>query len=119
MVHPIRTESQYAKALGRANKLMQKKLRAGSDASDELEVLSMLIESYESKHYPIAPPNPIDAIKFRLDQLGLELSELRPILGYRSRVSEVMNGKRKLTLEMIRNLHTALNIPLESLVGRY
>ena len=119
MLRPIRSKKQYDAALERAYLLMQKKLRAGSKESDELEVLSMLIERYEAAHYPIAPPNPIEAIKFRLDQLGLTTSDLEPILGYRSRVSEVLRGKRKLTLDMVRNLHMKLNIPLESLVTRY
>jgi HTH-type transcriptional regulator/antitoxin HigA len=98
---------------------MQKNLKSGSPDADELEVLSMLIEKYEEEHYPIMPPHPVDAIKFRLDQLGLKSSDLQPILGYRSRVSEIMNGKRKLTLQMVRSLHQHLNIPLESLVIRY
>src|SRR4051812_16287866 len=118
MLHPIRTKKQYETALAKAYKLMQKKLRAGSKESDELEVLSMLIEKYEEKHYAIAPPQPIEAIKFRLDQMGLQYSDLQPILGYRSRISEILNGKRKLTLEMVRNLHDQLNIPLESLIAR-
>jgi HTH-type transcriptional regulator/antitoxin HigA len=98
---------------------MQKKLRPGSKEADELEVLSMLIERYEEKYYPVAPPHPVEAIKFRLDQLGLALSDLEPILGYRSRISEILGGKRKLTLEMVRNLHAKLHIPLESLVAKY
>ena len=119
MLRPIRNGKQYEKALARAYNLMQKDLKSGSSEADELEVLSMLIEKYEEMHYPIAPSHPVEAIKFRLDQMGLKPSDLEPILGYRSRVSEILGGKRKLTIEMIRNLHTRLHIPLESLVVKY
>ena len=119
MLKPIRTEKQYESGLERAYKLMQKNLRAGSAESDELEILSMLIERYEAERYPMTPPHPVEAIKFRLDQLGLAPSELSKVLGYRSRASEIMRGKRKLTLEMVRTLHEKLHIPLESLVARY
>ncbi len=98
---------------------MQEQLHPGSRESDELEVLTMLIERYEAEHYPIAPPHPVEAIKFRMDQLGMKPSELGRVLGYRSRASEIMRGKRKLTLGMIRALHEKLHIPLESLVARY
>ena len=87
--------------------------------ADELDVLAMLIERYEAEHYPIAPPHPIEAIKFGMDQLGLKPSDLGRVLGYRSRASEIMRGKRKLTLGMIRTLYEKLNIPVESLVARY
>ncbi|HZK76574.1 MAG TPA: transcriptional regulator [Candidatus Kapabacteria bacterium] len=119
MLKPIRTERQHESALAKAYGLMQKPLRAGSKESDELEVLSMLIERYEEVHYPIAPPHPIEAIRFRMEQLGMKPSELKMVLGYRSRSSEILRGKRKLTLEMIRRLHEKLQIPLESLVSRY
>lgn len=119
MLRPIKNKKQHAEALERAYELMQKKLKPGSAESDELEVLSMLIAGYEERQYPIPPPHPIDAIKFRLDQLGLTPADLQPILGYRSRVSEILRGKRKLTLEMVRNLNSELHIPLESLIVRY
>jgi HTH-type transcriptional regulator/antitoxin HigA len=119
MLRPIRNEKQYDKALDRAYRLMQGKLRAGSEGSDELEVLTMLIERYEAEHYRIAPPHPIEAIKFRMDQLGMKPAELGRILGYRSRASEIIRGKRKLTLRMIRTLHEKLQIPVESLVAKY
>ena len=119
MLRPIKTKKQHQDALAKAYKLMQRDLKPGSPDSDELEVLSILIEKYEDEHYRIFPPHPIEAIKFRLEQLGLKQSELTAILGYRSRVSEVMRGKRKITLEMIRTLHAKLNIPLESLIERY
>jgi HTH-type transcriptional regulator/antitoxin HigA len=84
---------------------------------DRLEILMILVEAYETKHHSINPPDPIDAILFRMEQQGLTRKDLEPILGSRSRVSEVLNRKRTLSLEMIRSLHKQLNIPLESLVG--
>lgn len=119
MLRPIKNEKQYEHALAKAYALMQKNLSPGSPASDELEVLSMLIERYEKARYPIAPPHPIEAIRFRMEQLGMSPSELKSVLGYRSRTSEILRGKRKLTLDMIRRLHEKLQIPLESLVSRY
>jgi HTH-type transcriptional regulator/antitoxin HigA len=119
MLKPIRSEREYDRALGRAYRLMQMDLKPGKKEADELEVLSMLIERYEAEHYPIAPPHPIEAIEFRMDQLQMKRSELGRLLGYPSRASEIMRGKRKLTLEMVRTLHEQLNIPLESLVARY
>ena len=117
MLKPIRSEREYERALGRAYLLMQKNLKPKSKDSDELEVLAMLIERYEVEHYPIPPINPIEAIAFRMEQLGMKRSELGKILGYPSRASEVMRGKRKLTIEMVRTLNKKLNIPLESLIG--
>jgi HTH-type transcriptional regulator / antitoxin HigA len=119
MLRPIRNERDYDKALRRVYLLMQKELKPGSQGSDELEVLSMLVERYEAERYPIAPPHPIEAIKFRMEQLGMERKELGRILGYPSRASEIMRGKRKLTLKMVRMLHERLHIPLESLVAKY
>ena len=119
MLRPIRTEKQYESALAKAYRLMQRDPRPGSVESDELDVLAMLIERYEAVRHPIPPPHPIEAIKFRLDQLGLKPSELSRVLGYRSRASEIFRGKRKLSLEMIHQLHDKLQIPLDSLVARY
>jgi len=87
-----------------------------TEKGDRLEIIALLVEAYENKHYPINPPNPIDAIKFRMEQEGLNRSDLEPYLGSKSRVSEILNNKRNLTLNMIRRLHTGLNIPLESLI---
>lgn len=119
MLKPIRTERDYDSALERAYRLMQKDIKPKSKESDELEVLSMLIERYEAEHYVILPPNPVEAIKFRMEQLGMNRSELGKLLGYPSRASEIMRGKRKLTIEMVRALHERLQIPLESLIARY
>jgi HTH-type transcriptional regulator/antitoxin HigA len=118
MLKPIRNKKDYDQALAEAYSLMQLDLKPRSQDADELEVLTMLIERYEADHFAIAPPDPIEAIKFRMEQLGLKSAELGRILGYPSRASEIMRGKRKLTLEMVRNLHEQLNIPLESLIGR-
>jgi HTH-type transcriptional regulator/antitoxin HigA len=82
-----------------------------------LDVLTTLVEAFEAKHYAICPPDPIDAIKFRMDQLGLTRKDLETMLGGRGRVSEILAKKRSLSLEMIRRLHRKLHIPLESLIG--
>jgi HTH-type transcriptional regulator/antitoxin HigA len=119
MLKPIKTEGQYNEALARAYDLMQEDLKENSDKSDELEVLSILIENYESEHYPIPSPNPLDAIKFRMDQMGMSEKELGEILGYRSRKSEILSGKRKLSLAMIRKLNEVLRIPAEVLIQAY
>lgn len=99
----------------RIEQLMDAKL--GTKNGDELDVLTTLVEVYEAKHYAICPPDPIEAIKFRMDQLDMTRKDLEAILGGRGRVSELLTGKRSLSLEMIRRLHRTLRIPLESLVG--
>ncbi|HRO46570.1 transcriptional regulator [Agriterribacter sp.] len=119
MLKPIKTNKEYEAALQRIYELMQKELKAGSKRSDDLEVLSILVESYEKKHYPIPPPHPIEAIKFRLEQMGTDEKELTSILGGRSRKSEILSGRRKLSLNMIRELHDKLDIPAETLIAAY
>jgi HTH-type transcriptional regulator/antitoxin HigA len=119
MLKPIKTEGQYDQALSRAYDLMQKGVKKSADESDELEILSILIENYESEYYPIPSPNPLDAIKFRMDQMGMSEKELGEILGYRSRKSEILSGKRKLSLAMIRKLNEVLHIPAEVLIQAY
>jgi HTH-type transcriptional regulator/antitoxin HigA len=119
MLKPIRTKKDYDAALGKAYELMQKDLKPNSRLSDELEILSVLIEAYEEKHYPIPSPHPIEAIKFRLDQMGMDETELNKILGGRSRKSEILSGRRKLSLSMIRELHNKLKIPAETLIAEY
>jgi len=116
-IHPIHTEDDYKVALKRVESLMDAK--SGSKDFAELEVLSTLVESYEEKHYTIDAPDPIEAIKFRMEQEDLMQKDLVAIFGNKSRVSEVLNKKRKLTLDMIRNLHENLNIPFENLLGKY
>ena len=114
-IQPIKTEADYDRALARISELW------GADPDtpkgDRLDVLITLVEAYETEHHPVDPPDPVDAILFRMEQQGLTRKDLEPILGSRSRVSEVLNRKRNLSLEMIRGLHNQLNIPLESLVG--
>jgi HTH-type transcriptional regulator/antitoxin HigA len=119
MLKPIKTKKDYENALARAYELMQKDIKAGSKLSDEFEILSILIEGYENKHYPIPPPHPIEAIKFRIEQGTIDDKELTKLLGGRSRKSEILSGKRKLSLNMIRELHKKLKIPAESLISPY
>jgi HTH-type transcriptional regulator/antitoxin HigA len=119
MLKPIKTKKEYEVALQHIYGLMQKDLKSGSKFSDELEVLSILVEAYEKKHYPIPPPHPLEAIKFRLEQMGIDEKELTAILGGRSRKSEILSGRRKLSLTMIRELHFKLNIPAETLIAAY
>jgi len=87
-----------------------------SPEGDEAELLSILIEKYEDEHYPIEAPDPIEAIKFRMEQMDMNNQDLAEVIGYKSRVSEIFNHKRKLTLKMIRSLHKKLKIPYESLI---
>lgn len=119
MIKPIKNSQQYDSALGRIYTLMQKDLKPNSHESDELEILSVLVKEYEHTHFPMPKPNPLDAIKFRLEQKGLSESELSDILGNRSRKSEILSGKRKLSLTMIRKLNEVLNIPAEVLIQAY
>lgn len=119
MLKVIKTEAEYELALEKAYALMQKDIVLNSKEADELDLLTLLIEHYEAAHYSISPPSPIEAIKFRLEQLGKSESELSKILGARSRQSEILSGKRKLSLSMIRKLHEVLNIPAASLIGAY
>ena len=93
--------------------------KPGSADGDELELLGILIDTYEKVHYPIDFPDPIEAIKFRMEQLGYTQSDLANVVGLKSRASEILNKKRKLTLEMIRNLHNTLNIPTDVLIQSY
>ncbi|MDQ3683118.1 MAG: helix-turn-helix domain-containing protein [Bacteroidota bacterium] len=93
--------------------------KAGTSQGDELEVLGILIDKYEQEHYPIDFPDPIEAIKFRMEQLGYNQSDLANVVGLKSRASEILNRKRKLTLDMIRNLHNTPNIPTDVLIQTY
>lgn len=119
MLKPIKTDKQHEKYLERAYELMQMDLEPNSEESDELELLSILIEVYEKTKYPIESPNPIEAILFRLDQLGMSKSELSKLLGSRSRASEILKGKRKLSITMIRKLNQQLGIPAQTLIQDY
>ena len=119
MLKPIKNNRQYDSALARVYSLMQKDLKPDSKESDELEILSILVKEYENVHFPILKPNPLEAIRFRLEQMNMSESELSAILGYRSRKSEILSGIRKLNLAMIRKLHQVLRIPAEILIQPY
>lgn len=119
MLKPIRTKKDYRVALERIYELMQKNLKKDSDDYNELDLLTILVEKYEEENYSINLPDPVEAIKFRLEQLNLDLSELAKILGSKSRASEILNRKRKLSISMIRTLHNELNIPASSLIADY
>ena len=113
-IKPIRVETDYDRALRRVEELWDS--APGSVESDELDVLVALIEAYEREHYPVDLPDPIEAIKFRLEQKGDDLRSLIGIIGQRTRVYEVMRGDRPLSLNMIRRLHEKLGIPAEVLI---
>lgn len=113
----IKNNKAYQKALNRLEKIFDAK--KGTKEGDELELLSLLIDHYEQEKYPIDLPDPIDAIKFRMDQLGYKQKDLAHLIGLKSRVSEILNKKRKLTLDMIRKLSDSLNIPTDVLVKEY
>lgn len=113
----IKTEEGYEKALERLDKIFDSP--ENSTEGDEAELLVLLIENYEDEHYPIGAPDPIEAIKFRMEQMGMKKKDLAEVIGYKSRVTEIFSRKRKLTLKMIRNLHEKLKIPYESLMTDY
>ena len=114
-IFPIRTENDYDAALTRIDELMN--AEPATVEGDELDILVTLVEAYEAKQYPMPICDPVEAIKFRMEQLGLEPKDLTPIIGSRSKVSEVLNHKRQLSIAMIRNLHAQLHVPYESLIG--
>lgn len=113
----IKTEKEYQRAIRRLDVIFDAK--KNSKEGDELELLSLLIDNYEQEKTPIDFPDPIEAIKFRMDQLGYKQKDLAYALGLKSRVSEILNRKRKLTLDMIRRLNEQLGIPTEVLVREY
>ncbi len=116
-IKPIKTKKDYQKALDRLEVIFDAK--KDTPEGDELLILGMLIDQYENDHFPIDLPDPIEAIKFRMEQLGYNQSDLAKILGLKSRASEILNKKRKLTMVMIRQLHEKLNIPSEVLIQEY
>ncbi|MEY4038714.1 MAG: hypothetical protein RIR67_1026 [Bacteroidota bacterium] len=113
----IKTENDYNQALERLEVLFDAK--KGTPEGDELELLGILIEQYENTHFPIDLPDPIEAIKFRMEQMGYNQNDLAKIIGFKSRASEILSKKRKLSLEMIRQLHTSLHIPTDVLIQTY
>ncbi len=114
-IRPIKTEQDYFTAISRIEQLWGAK--KDSPEGDELDLLVTLVEAYELKHYPIAPPDPIDAIKFRMEQMGMSNADMVKYLGSQSRVSEVLNRKRRLSLGMIKSLYKELKIPAEILLA--
>ena len=114
-IKPIKTEKDYYTSLKRIEELWGAK--RDTPDGDEFDLLCTLVESYEMKHYPIAPPDPIDAIIFRMEQMGMTKMDMVEYLGSQSRVSEVLNSKRKLSLKMVKSLYKGLRIPAEVLLA--
>ncbi len=112
----IKTDAEYEEALAMAEKLVDIDPAPGTDEGDRLELLTLLIKHYEDEHYPMEAPDPIEAIRFRMEQQGLIQKDLVPYIGTKSKVSEVLSRKRPLTITMIRALNKALNIPAEILL---
>jgi len=113
-VKPIRTKADHKRALGEVEKLWGAK--SGTPDGDRLDVLATLIEAFEAVHYPMDPPDPIEAIRFRMESQGLTRKDLETMIGTRTRVAEVLNRKRALSIGMIRRLHEELGIPAEVLI---
>ena len=116
-IKPIKTKKDYEQALERLELIFDAK--KGTEKGDELEILGMLIDMYEKEKFPIGFPDPVEAIKFRMEQLGYNQTDLANVVGLKSRASEILNRKRKLSLEMIRQIHDRLNIPTEVLIQVY
>ncbi len=114
-IQPIKSEQDYDKALAEIELFWG--AEEGTENGDKLDILLILVEDYENIHYPILPPDPIEAIKFRMEQMNLSRKDLEPYIGGRGRVSEVLNYQRGLSLNMIRSLHLNLSIPLENLIS--
>ena len=113
-IKPIRTRKDHEQAVKEIERLWG--ARKESEDGDKLEILVTLVSAYDDEHYPIDPPDPIDAIRFRMEQMGLKRSDLEPVLGSRARVAEVLNRRRPLSIRMIRKLHQDLGIPAEVLI---
>ena len=115
-IRPIRTDADYRAALALVAPYFDKEPEIDSDAGAHFEAMLALIEAYEARHYPMSPPDPIEAILFRMEQQGLKPKDLEPMIGQMNRVYEVLNRKRKLTMAMVWRLHIGLGIPAESLI---
>ncbi|KAA0985211.1 type II toxin-antitoxin system HigA family antitoxin [Pseudomonas sp. ANT_J28] len=115
-VRPIHTDEDYRAALKNVSALFDNEPEPGTPEGDYFDIMITLIEAYESKRFPVDLPNPIDAIKFRMEQSGLSAADLAPAIGRTNRVYEVLNGKRALTLPMIWKLHNLFGIPAQSLI---
>lgn len=117
ILKPIKTDLDYIQALERLEEIFDAK--SGSEEGNELEILGILIEKYENENFPIELPDPIEAIKFRMEQMNYSQNDLANIIGLKSRASEVLNKKRKLSIEMIRRLHESMHIPTDVLIQAY
>ena len=115
-IYPIHTEADYNTALNRIDEIFDAK--PGTPEGDELEILGILVDEYEKRHFPIDAPDPVEAVKFRMEQLGLTQSDLARLVGSKSRASEILSGKRSMSLRVIRVLNRKLNIPAEILIQR-
>lgn len=113
----IKTEEDYRKALARLEEIFDAKI--GTPESDEADVLGLLVDDYEKKNYPIDAPDPIEAIKIRMEEMDLKQKDLVGVIGGKSRVSEILNRKKKLTVDMVRNLAARLNLSAQVLVNDY
>lgn len=113
-IHPIHTEKDYKNALARIEEIFD--ARPGTQEGDELEILGILADEYEKKNFPIEAPKPVEAIKFRMEQLGMEQKDLAKLIGSKSRASEILSGKRSLSLRQIKILYRKLGIPAEVLI---
>lgn len=113
-IYPIHTEADYNIALNRIEEIFDAK--PGTPEGDELEILGILVDEFEKRHFPIDAPNPIEAVKFRMEQLGLSQSDLAQLVGSKSRASEILSGKRTMSLRIIRLLNRKLSIPAEVLI---
>lgn len=116
-IKPIKTEADHEAALAEIDALME--VENDSPEGDRLDILVTLVEAWEARHYPIDDPDPVEAIVHRMEALGLDRKDLEPLIGTRARVSEVLGRKRPLTMAMVRRLHTALDIPAETLIKPY
>jgi HTH-type transcriptional regulator/antitoxin HigA len=116
-IRPIKTKADHRAALKEIERLMDAK--PGTPAGDQLEILTTLVDRYESQHEPIEPPDPIDALRYHMESRGLTRRDLEPFLGSRARVAEVLNRRRPLTIDMIRKLHEGLGISADVLIRPY
>ncbi len=118
-IKPITTDAEHEEALAEIDRLMDRNPAAGTAGADRLGVLATLVEAYEDRRWPIDPPDPVEAIKFAMEQRGYSRKDLEAALGSRQRVSEILNRRRRLTIEMVWNLHDKFGIPAGSLVKPY
>ena len=117
-IRPIHTTRDYKAALREISRLMLADPEPGTEAGDRLDILATLVQAYEARRFPIDAPDPVEAIRFRMEQSGLSVKDLEPLIGKSNRVYEVLSRKRPLTLAMIRRLHQGLGIPAEALIAK-